>query len=209
MRLRGLTVLTAIVLTTAMAGTAQADFLGHERSFDGSGSTGGAFVKPNSVGVNFAEDSVVVLDPGKAQPVQQFDLEGNPKPFASKGASNSLGAAGSRRRTRPSSRSTTPAPDPTATSMSPAKTRRASTASTRRATRSAATGRCRWNSPAGSRSTRPGSSGSPTARRAHTAPPVSRPGRARSAVSLPQPLELNRLVLQPGRLRLRRRRSGS
>ena len=83
--------LTAIVLIAAMAGTAQADFLGHERSFDGSGSTGGAFVKPNSVGVNFAQDSVIVLDPGKAQPVQQFDLEGNPKPFASKGGSNSLG----------------------------------------------------------------------------------------------------------------------
>ncbi len=91
MRLRGLTVLTAIALMAAMAGTAQADFIGHERSFDGTGSTGGAFVKPNSVAVNSAAGSVVVLDPGKAQPVQQFDLEGNPKPFASKGGSNSLG----------------------------------------------------------------------------------------------------------------------
>ncbi len=93
MRLRGLVALTAIVLTAAMAGTAQADFLGHERSFDGSGSTGGAFVKPNSVGVNFAADSVVVVDPGKpSSPVEQFDLEGNPKAFASKAGSNSLGA---------------------------------------------------------------------------------------------------------------------
>ncbi len=92
MRSAKLAALTAVVLTAAMAGTAQADFLAHEGSFDGAGSVpGGAFVEPTSVGVDFARDSVLVLDPGKAAPVEQFDLAGSPKPFASKGASNSLG----------------------------------------------------------------------------------------------------------------------
>jgi sugar lactone lactonase YvrE len=90
MRVRGLAALTAIVLAAAMGGTAQADFYAHEGSFDGAGSVpDGAFVEPKAVAVHFAGDSVLVLDKAK-ETIQQFGLTGVPKPFASKGVSNSL-----------------------------------------------------------------------------------------------------------------------
>src|SRR6476620_149492 len=85
-------VLVLAVLGSALfGGSALADYIGYTGSFDGSGSTHGAFVKPSSIDVNHENGDILVLDRGKANPIMQFDSSGAPKAFTALAGDNTIG----------------------------------------------------------------------------------------------------------------------